>query len=386
MNHAAKVHAAASVRYQITVLGPDGRVAFALPPKRNLILDQGLDGIAARTWTASFTAAVVGTGTTPTKRDSGAITFSRAGSTVTASAGFFEAADVGRLLKFDTGEEVRITAFVDAQNVTTSTSGAIAAAEGTVWYVNQTGLATEVKRTSTFGTSAGECDSTFSAGTWTHKRTFIFSAEAGVVNYREIGWSHTTTPGNNLFGRDLLAGLGVTLAAGQQLKVSVELSVAYSPATSSAWTNVITGWSQDGAHGITASHVSFVNTNGTSGGGGGQELEPSSNQGRVILSSSSTAVAAMSSGVMTAVPSVIAAKALGAAAYASGSFSRTFSATFGVTEGNSASIRSIFLGFNTAGVEYGTYKVLLNANETKANTHNLSLTFTLTWGRVLNNA
>ncbi len=225
-------HAAASVRYRLEILDAAGLLVHRVPWKRNLILDQGLDAVAVRGWVQNFDYAVAGTGTTATRRDSGAITVSRAGTTLTASAGFFEAADAGRLFKFDTGEEVRISSYTDGTYVETVTSGTIVSAEGTVWYVNQTALATETKRTGTLSTDSGDNGSSFLVDTWTHKRSFIFSAESGSVNYREVGWSATNTPGNNLFGRDLLAGGGVNLVSGQQLKVTVEMSVKIGPASS----------------------------------------------------------------------------------------------------------------------------------------------------------
>jgi hypothetical protein len=372
----------AQVHYTVAVLDDRGRAVRRLKRKRNLILDQGLDGIAVRSWAASFTHAAVGTGTTPTKRDSGAITVSRTGSTLTASAGFFEAADVGRLFKFDTGQEVRITAFSSATAVTTATSGAIAAAEGTVWYVNQTGLATETKRSGTYSTDAGANGSSFLAGTWTHKRTFIFSAETGTVTYREIGWSHTATAGANLFGRDLLAGVGVTLVSGQQLRVVVQLSVSFSPGESSPYVNTITGWTQDGAHGIeTASTVNldFVQTNGVVNSDGA--LDPCG-AGQAWTSTMSAAIRPISSSQLSD-SGVIFSKGYVLAAYSSGTFFRDRTVTFSTTETNSSSIRSVGYGLNGANC---AHRIVFNSNQAKTSAQTLSLTFRLSWGRVLNNA
>ena len=372
----------AEVQYTVEVLDASGRVARRLDRKRNLILDQGLDGVAVRSWAASFTHAAVGTGTTPTKRDSGATTLSRTGSTVTASAGFFEAADVGRLLKFDTGEEVRITAFTDAQTVTTADSGAIAAAEGTVWYVNQAGLTAEVKRTGTYSNDAGANGSTFSAGAWTHKRTFIFTAETGTVVYREIGWSHTAAPGSNLFGRDLLAGAGVALVAGQQLRVSVELSVAYSPVSSTAYASVVTGWAQGGTQGIESAGEGNVQIVTAAGGlGGAGALDPSE-AGAAWVSTLATAISPITSAQLSDNP-VILAKAPTLAAYAGGTFFRERSVTFASTEANSSNIRSIAIGINQF---WRGFRILLAAAETKTSAQTLTLVFRLSWGRVLNNA
>lgn len=376
----------AQVHYRVSVLGRTGRTVKKLARKKNLILDQGLDGIAERTWAQAFSVAVVGTGTTPVRRDSGAVDLSRAGSTVTASAGFFEAADVGRLLKFDSGEEMRVTVFTSATEVTVDTAGTISAGPGTVWYVNQTALAAETKRTNTYSSDIGANGSTFAAATWTHKRTFIFAAEVGSVTYREVGWSHTTAVAANLFGRDLLAGAGVSLVAGQQLKVEVELSVIYSPAASTAWTNVITGWAQDGAHGIVASAVSIVESGGASTTQGGGILEPGDGgTKRIVLSTDSTAIPALISGSELVQAAVVEAISLAAGSYAAGTFAKNYSATFAVGQGNSAALRTIAIGFNSAGQERVCYRVLLNAAETKDSSHTLALTITFNWGRVLTN-
>lgn len=384
------LHQAAAVHYALDILDSRGRVVRSLPRRRNLILDQGLDGIAVRSWADSFTNAAIGTGTTPTKRDSGTITFSRSGSTVTASAGFFEAADVGRLLKFDTGEEVRISAFTNATTVTTSGSGAIAAAEGTVWYVNQTALSAEAKRSSTYSTDGGANGAIFSSGTWTHKRTFIFSAETGTVNYREIGWSHTSTAGANLFGRALLDGVGVTLVSGQQLRVTVELSVAYSPATPQAFGDIGAGGiSTAGTHGVEDAGLVTV-VSGTGSGSNAGVLDPHAggvDRNIVLSSSSSPIVPATSSQTVVAGALSVGKKTLTLGAYSAGTFSRTKHTTFSTTEANSASIRSVFVSnFQSGQGDRSGYRVLFASNQAKTSDQTLYIEFRFSWGRVLNNA
>ncbi len=384
--HQPVTHAAAQVHYTLSVLDSRGRTVRRLPTRRNLILNQGLDGIVTRSWVASFSHAVVGTGTDPTKRDSGAVTVSRAGSTLTSSAGFFEAADVGRLFKFDTGEEVTITAFTDSSNVTTADAGAIAAAEGTIWCVNQTALVTEAKRTATYSMDGGANGSSFAVETWTHKRTFIFSAEVGGVTYREIGWAHTAAAGANLFGRDLLAGVGVTLVAGQQLKVVVELSVAYSPVSPAAYSNVITGgFGGDGDACIEWVEVAVVNANGTSGAVRALDVSDI----RVCsLSTLSVALANGSVGPVRLSPHTSAGAGLSKAAYVAGSFQLVESCEFGVGVGNRSDWRSILIGATwsaNASLIESWYRILLDAPAEKLSTHKLGLTFTHSWGRVLVN-
>jgi hypothetical protein len=372
------------VHYTLAILDRSGRVVRRLPRRRNLILDQGLDQIASTPFVDCMAYAAVGTGTTPTKRDSGAITVSRTGSTLTASAGFFEAADVGRLWKWDTGEEARITAFIDAQNVTTDTSGAVAAAEGTVWYVNRTGLAAESKRTGTY-TNDGTLNGSSQLGaTITHKRTFDFPAETGTVNYREIGWSWSPSAGGNLFGLDLLAGSGVTLVAGQQLRVTVELAVTYSPTTPTAIPALITGWTATGSAQMEGASCRSIQPNGHPQGGGGDI----SSAKRIIVCSSAPAHVSFTASGNVECPGQLANIPATAAAYVSGSFSRTWSGTFGTNTGN-GTIAAVALGYEymSGFMRLGSIlRVILSAPETKSSTQSLTLSFSMSWGRVLNNA
>lgn len=387
INKTSRVGIGLAVHYSVAVLNPDGTVADSRRRKSNLLLDTGLDLAATSRFAALFTYAAVGTSANPVKRDSGAITFTRSADTVTASANFFEAGDVGRLLKFDSGEEMYITAFTDAQTVTVNESGTLGASEGTIWYVNLTGLAAETKRTNTYGSDSGDNGSTYSAPlkTWTMKRTFIFSAESTSVTYREIGWGPSSTPGSNLLGRDVLAGGGVSLISGQQLKVVVELSFTFAPNEPTEYTNVVTGWSQDGDCCIedvnTGTAISAVNTNGSTPNVGGF-LEPSETSA-CVLSTLSGALVSMGISSQPDTGKLV-IKEMSLATYVAGSFTRRKSVTFTVSEGNSTSIRSIWLTSSTQANNRG-FRVLLDAAETKDSAHRLTLRFDITWGRVLTN-
>lgn len=376
---------AAEVRYRPAIINADGSVAKLGSWKRNLLLDTGLDGIALRSWADAFTHCVIGTGTAPTKRDSGAITFSLSGSTVTASASFFEAADVGRLLKFDTGEEMYVTGFTDSQTVAVGATGTLAASEGTVWYVNATGHQTETKRSASYATDVGANGSSYLAGVYTHKRTFVFSAEVATITYREIGWSHTASAGGNLLGRDLIPGAGDTLVSGQQYRVEVQLSVTYSPASPQVVGAVITGWTQAGSQQVEAICARLVGADGNTANPstGSSSIDPATgNAKNIYVSTVSTAL--NPAGTANFIPSggTSANKAATIGAYTSGTFSRTYSVTFATTEANFA-IRSLWLAPSSVAGSF--FRVLLDAAETKASTHTLTLTFRLSWGRVLQN-
>lgn len=376
----------AKVRYSLAVLDGRGRVVSQrrmFYRRRNLILDSGLDYIGGSNWAAAFAYIAVGTGTTPTKRDSGAVTVSRTDDVLTASAGYFEAADVGRLFKFDSGEEVRISGYTSPTEVTTATSGDIAAAEGTMWYVNQTALAAESARTSTYSTDSGANGSTYSAGVWTHKRTAIFAPVGGPVTYREIGWSWGGV-GTALFGRDLLAGAGVSLATGQQLRVVVEVSVAYSPVTSTACGDVgAGGFDTSGQCGIeNVGRVARVQSGGSVNGN--DMLDPGLIGRLVSTATGATAInPAVSSGDAAAVSGLVGHATSSDAVYVAGSFRRSFSYTYSVNQSNSAALRSVFF---QGGGNLPIFRVLFASAQTKLSTQTLRVEFTLSWGRVLSNA
>lgn len=365
-----------AVHYRVAVM-ERGREVFSIPRKRNLLTDSGLEKPATVTWANCFRYAVVGTGTNPVKRDSGAVTVSRAGSTLTASAGFFEAGDVGRLFKFDSGEECYITAFTDSQHVTSDISGTVAAAEGTVWYVNRTGLQTEAKRTLTCANESGDNGRSLSVNTWTMKRTFIFSAESGSITYNEIGWSDTGSAGNNLFGQDIISG-GVSLSVGQQLKVVVELSISFTPYVSTPYTNVVTGWTQDGDCVLERwDNISNIDADGSTHPTPGL-LDPCTAP-HVGISSDSAALVLDGSGkALDGAGSSFVGSIL--LSYSAGSRVIVCRGSFSVLQGNH-NVRSVYLGIGN----FSYFRVLLDANETKDSDHTLTLDFTRSWDRVLIN-
>jgi hypothetical protein len=209
---------------------------------QNLILDQGLNNVmTGYAWSDAFAACAVGTGTTPTYVDSGVITATAATTTVTASSAFFTSGMTGYLIKFDSGEERYIT-FVDTTHATLSSSLTIGSPTlFTVYAVNQTGLDTESKRSATYLTGTGNCGTSWTSSTSAQMRTYDFSVEGSNINYTELGWANTTTPGNNLFSRTLISGGTVTVLTGQGLRVVYTLTVTV-PTSTTSGAYSITGW------------------------------------------------------------------------------------------------------------------------------------------------
>ncbi len=382
----AGVRFGASVEYQTFARDLDGTVRPLRAAKRNLILDQGLDYFASQLVVNCHRYCAVGTGTNPVKRDSGAITFTRAGSVVTASANFFEAADVGRLLKFDSGPEMKVTVYTDPQNVTVDTSGALGAAEGTIYYVNRTGLQTETARTGNYRADAGDNQATFSVDTWTFKRTFLFPAVGANVTYNEIGWSPSASAGANLFGMDIISG-GDALLAGQQYIVIVRLSVKLSPASGAAVGDVgNNGFNTAGTAKFESVQLgdgqAFVGINSAGNAAGSYAtLEPShaSNlSGSTHFHTATFTQQAITSGDVSVGTAI--QKNGTPSTYTPGTFFRDWtSATVAVNEGN-GSIHGISLSRGSR-----TFSVKFTTPQTKANTHTLAATWRLSWNRVLQN-
>ena len=218
--------------------------------KSNLVLDQGLNCMARKSGVTNcpgtspagcFTNLVVGSGTNPTTIASGAITFTQAGTTITASGGFFTAAMAGCIFKYGTGSagaEYYITVFTNSTTVTVDTSATVGTPEvATVYFVQQVGLQTlfTPTGTKTYQTNAGDCQSTYSGAIVTHKRTFIIPQQAGSYTVNEIGYGSNvvTSNANVVVGRIVLASSDVVGTSNFYLVV-LELNVTYSPAAPTA--------------------------------------------------------------------------------------------------------------------------------------------------------
>lgn len=377
------------INYRRAAVNPDGSVVWFNNGDwdHNLVLDSGLNEVAARVWCELFNYGVVGTGTNPVDRDSGATTFTVSAGTVTASAGFFEAGDTGRLLRLDT-EEAGYLTYVSPTSATWSGPATVAVGQlGTIYYVNRTALQTETKRTNTYRTSAGDNSSTWNgtSGDWTYQRTYIFTTESGNVTYREIGWSWGST-GTALFGIDILPGAGDSLVSGQQYLIQVQVVLRLSPIVSTTSPNIGTGgWNTEGdcslndinTAGAAAMFSSILSTGATSTGLNGTPLEPSythGSNGRIgACTANFTLVTATTSGVT---PPTNVAAVWGNSAYVAGTFTRTKGRTFGINEANVAHY-GCFIGHQNA----MGFTVKYDTPQTKTAVYTLALSFRFTWGR-----
>lgn len=388
----------------------NGKVIRDYGFQKNLILDNGMNNIATSEICELFEKCISGTGTTAQKVDSGSTTISKTGTTVTSSASFFASGDVGKLLKWDTGEEHRITSYTNATTVEVAASGTIASAQFTMWNVALTALAAVHADHSAYLTGTGNCETTRIGATLTHRRTYDFPAEAGSVTINELGVSEDTG-GSNLFSRVLLS-VGVALTSGQQLRVIYELDVTVSPTTPTANTPSASGWpvapasTVDGDEQWQCLQLSAVSdsTGATttagaelSGAGGiGAAMEPftttSGSTGSYCFISPSATAHNTFPGNGPARGTNASIKQLNHDSYSAGSFSRTKSATFAVGEANRTDFRSVGVGRYNSGSGDDPFDAdnqglvfIFSEAQTKENTHTLTLVFTWTWSQTLTN-
>jgi len=372
---------------------PENRIRVSEIRKgQNLILDQGLNNVmTSYAWASAFQACAVGTGTTPTYVDSGSITATASSTTVTSSSSFFTSGMTGYLIKFDSGEERYIT-FVSATTATLSSALTIGSPTlFTVYAVNQTGLDTETKRSNTYLTGSGNCGTSWTSTTSAQMRTYDFSIEGSNINYSELGWSDTTTSGNNLFSRTLIAGGTVTVLTGQGLRVVYTLTITVSSSTSTG-SFLITGWPVAPSTVVTGSYSlgnPFGNTGsppiGTVGTSGGSSVTngcvyeigpgPWSPNARLCTGSSLPAFGNDYSAGTTAL-----SDSGGRASYISGSFQRDYTFHFNLGSAVRTDWRGISLSLSTT-----NFVFVFDQAQTKDNAHTLDFNVTIQVGRVLTN-
>mgnify|MGYP005846250423 CR=1 FL=1 len=371
------------VNYRTGARNPDGSVIWLRDWDHNLILDGGLNSYGVRQWPNCFTYAAVGSGTNPVERDSGATTFTASAGTITASAGFFEAGDTGRLFRADSGEQGYLT-YVNTTSCTWTGPDFGAASPGTVWYVNRTALQTEIKRTNTYRAESGDNFTTWTGATstLTMQRTFLFTAEVGAVTYREVGWSWGSgaTP---LFGMDVFSGGGDTLAAGQQYLIAVQLIVTVSPTSPTTAPNVGTGgWNTEGDISIgtvaISGGIAGVDTNGSSNGQNNKWLDASTTYGEIWVATAPFTLPTATTSPVTG-PAGLVGGSITNLTYTSGTFYRDKQSVFSVLQGNNGTIYGICLG-SGPGATLGL-AVKFDTPQAKDAEHTLTVTFRISWQR-----
>lgn len=394
----------------------------------NLILDQGLNQVAVRAWCDNFLVACIGTNNEPTVDDGGVSTASQSGFTVTIDSGSFtftagglDVGDEDKCIKFFTGEEAKITAYISPTQVTVDRSQTVASTTFKLYRANQTALYTEIQRTNNFVPGAGNCQTTRASNVLTHRRTWDFPTEAGPVTYRELGVSYNGVAPGNLFSRVVLTS-PVSLIAGQILRVSYELVLTVTPLSPvsvpdpniggwpiapSVSDGGVFAWQMLGLSAVSSTGPSmaydnagycnepFAGTFTSISAPTGNDMSPftstfSVEGARLFLSNSANAPAAFASSVNRNGDRATIGVTLGS--YTAGSFTRTKGATYGLGAANRVDWRAMGIGAHDtasdATVDHKTTRYsgivfVFDEFQTKLSTHTLNLTFKYSWGRTL---
>lgn len=358
--------------------------------KKNLILNQGLNkmlGSSPINW-ANFSAyCAVGVGTTPVVTDSGSVTATTSGSstTVAASSSFFTGEMVGMVFNADDGQNGVIVSESGTSCVLNNPINLAAPTLFAVWAVQQTGLASEVKRTSTYLTGAGNCGTTFVGPVITYKRTYDFSIEVAPQNYTELGWSNASSSANNLNARTLITGGSVTVLIGQQLRVIYELEITVSPSVSTPGTWNISGWpvspstTVDGDYMFcdpSTNGMPNVDTSGVAGYGGNHPYVRGSSSPWGELCTGSTLP---SFGNQFSKGTSSQSSTASFQSYVNDSFVLGSTYHWVVGSGNRSDWRAILIGGG------GGFAFVFDEAQTKDNVHTLTVNYTMTIGRTLVN-
>jgi len=255
MNTQLETNVRASLKWKLGILR-NGVIVKETPFSERMITDAGIQnyvsGVAVY-WLTNLSKNLLGNSVTPdpVRKDGGAITFSQSGNTITASAPFFVAGDVGALFKFGTGtagSEVYITAFGSTTSVTVNISQTVGSTAGVIHYVNISALLSNISGLtwSKQATGNGSAVTNITAGNCevTHTTINISSAFASNYTLTEIGTKHDTV-NSDLFDRDLI-NPPVAVLIGDQAIVTIELKCNYSSIVPVAVANIATGYNSAG--------------------------------------------------------------------------------------------------------------------------------------------
>jgi len=385
----ANLHTDAALQYKFEVIRK-GKIIKSLPFKPHMITDAGLDLIATSTWINSSLNVILGESVSPTpvRRDSGAVTFTQSGTTITASSSFFVAGDTGRLFKWGTGEsgnEVYLT-YVNSTTATASVSATVSTpTAATIWYVNTSALLTPV--TGLTWSSLTDIAENFTSNsvvgdtvTVTHQYIKYSSAFVANKTITEIAFNNSTTNAN-VFDRDIISP-SVALLVGDQAKITCQIILRYSPVTSVAVGNVATGYDSSGTFQIESlgqtngTGLSTMSTSGTENvGGGGSPLEPK-NFNNSIITVAQSAITLQAFNATTANNRTVVQSTVTQSSYGTGNRYRDNIGTFSISLANG----------NIFGVSAGGCVTLkFTSTLVKTSSQVLTFTFRKSWARVLTN-
>lgn len=441
-----------SGKYKLAVLDRNDNIVWEQKDwAKNLILNQGMEALAPGSLPTKgvcfanvFSVACMGDGARYNSIQVGYVategSASCAGSTVTffpgssgltnltasTGNGYANAVEVGDMIKFNGGTEVRVLALNAGDTATVTPSATVNPAEPfTIWKTSQAGLQSVLHYAGSGRYYAGVnyCGTTTTVPVVAERRTWDFAYETSSVTVREVGvgWSSNnnanlasdgfggggTTNQSCVFSRVLLPTT-TSLSSGQKLRLIYELDITLSPSvTTGSVTNIGFGipftasiggsnpWpvspsgstvisSSGGYYNIQTYNISYSDTNGNTQASNGY-LDPCNNVVLFWSDSAATLVAtpgslgAGSNNRVTTYDTVTATSD----PYTALSWTCTKTGVFAASAG-SFNIRSFGIQISSNGSpSQQSFACLFFQPQQKTTVQTLSLTFQYAWGRTL---
>lgn len=392
-------------KYKLAVVDKQENVVWEGDWQKNLILNQGMDAVAAHLYADLLLFAAAGVGTRVsnvyTGNSSGSVstttltlvTGSTGISSLTASVGgYTSVVQAGDVLQFDDSSQVTVVA---VSNLTASItpSSTIVLQPFTIWKTSQVGLQNEVHRvgSSNYFTGIGYCQTTTVGNVVGNRRSWDFNFETSSVSYTEVGVSWASTGSNTIFSRVLLPA-PIPIGIAQKLRLIYELDTVVLPNATTGglpFTASISGWpvspSTDtgGFYNIGQYFVSSLDNNGNTSPASTAAIDPASTP-FIYLSNFSQSVQA--AGVSLDRTGTASDKIITASdSYVLGSYQVFKSGTFLVAQIARNDIRSMGLGItvNSFPTRDNAFNCLFNQPQTKTNVQTLTLSFVYSWSRIL---
>jgi len=423
--------------YKVSVLDTNNNIiSEPFDLQKNLIVNNGMDGIYGTTYANMFTVADCGTGrrwnyvdsngSKATANGAGTVTLvtpTPGGGLPAFDNAFFGGADQyptasqsGDMIKFDTGEEARILSVTPTTLTVTPTNILIGlpGQEFTIWKTSQTSLQIHQK----YAAASGISDSSIATG-WPYtgtavsgniiymRRAFDFPKHTGgdgLIKYIEIGVrSGSGAIPNVLFSRVRLPN-SVSVDVGQRLRLYYELQVTFQPTQSVGRDDItVIGWSNTNASesiqyfnngNVPYMGSSYVDTNGNASGYA--LLEPAASTDSVngglaaFISTSTASVQPFESAVNRTASGVSSTTLPGTTKLAYSNLSFVCDRFYNVTQANYSNIGSMGFGlystlhnYNPASANNQVYVMVFNRTQSKSSNQRLELDWRITWGRVL---
>jgi hypothetical protein len=384
------VQQSASIRFRTAIRNSDGTYAKVNPWRKNTIMDVGLDALGnTHCWNACLGYCALGTSNDGNRRDTSPVTVSQAGTTLTASGSFFLSTDVGALFKFGTGSaglEVYIVSVtsptVAVVNIPSTQTGQV----GTLWFVNQTALVSQVIApfSTTYAADIIGFTNTAGVATTTLTRHFISPAFGASHTIQELAWygrvgGFSPVP-NEMFGRALVGGVGDAVSTGQQYEVICELSIVATPRTATPFGDVSSGtWNTAGNGTLEFAEGCFGSIFSGNDSAAGA-LESVHFPCTMYLAVAGWTQVDMTTSAVSLPGGSVISDSNSASSYTSGTFTRSCSSFWGVTSAV-ATIHGIIVSVDTQ----RDFSLLFTTPIAKDNLHSLTITWTISWQRVLTN-